>query len=160
LKPGKPLTLAAALLAISLGVAAVSLAASIAAKTSVQDVSEGLTCQCGCGLTVANCNHPQCEFAVPVRTRIEGMIANGMSRPQIIAWFRTQYGEKVLSAPTTEGFNLVAWIMPFAALIAGGLAIFFAFGRWRSKAAVAPVAVGAFDPELKRRLEQELRERI
>ncbi|HXZ88039.1 MAG TPA: cytochrome c-type biogenesis protein [Candidatus Binataceae bacterium] len=160
MKPGKPLTLVAALLAISLGVAAVSLAASIAAKTSVQDVSEGLTCQCGCGLTVANCNHPQCEFAVPVRTRIEGMIANGMSRPQIIAWFRTQYGEKVLSAPTTEGFNLVAWIMPFAALIAGGLAIFFAFGSWRSKAAVAPVAVGAFDPELKRRLEQELRERI
>ena len=160
MKPGKPLTLAAALLAISVGVAAVSLAASIAAKTSVQEVSEGLTCQCGCGLTVANCNHPQCEFAVPVRTRIEGMIANGMSRPQIIAWFRTQYGERVLSAPTTEGFNLVAWIMPFAALFAGAAAIIFFFGRWRSRAPIAPIAAGAFDPELKRRLEQELRERI
>ena len=152
-----PLTLAAALIAISVGAAA-GLAA-VVAKTSVQEVSEGLTCQCGCGLTVANCNHPQCEFAVPVRTTIEGMIARGMTRPQIIAWFRSQYGEKVLSAPTTEGFNLVAWIMPFAALLAGGAAIFVFVGRWHSRAPIAPVVAGAFDPELKRRLEQELRER-
>lgn len=160
MKRSQPLTLAAAVLAISVGLAAAGWAASIAAKTSLQDVSEGLTCQCGCGLTVANCNHPQCEFAVPVRTRIDGMIAKGMTRPEIIAWFRTEYGEKVLSAPTTEGFNLVAWIMPFAVLIAGAAAIFFAFGRWRSRAPISPVAPGAYDPELKRRLERELRERI
>lgn len=160
LKRRSPLTLAAVVLAISVGVTAAALAASVAAKTSVQEVSEGLTCQCGCGLTVANCNHPQCEFAMPVRIRIEGMIAKGMTRPQIIAWFRTQYGEKVLSAPTTEGFNLIAWVMPFAALLAGGAAIFFVFGRWRSRAPIASVIAGDFDPELKRRLEQELRERI
>ncbi|MGA9722867.1 MAG: hypothetical protein WBQ86_10450, partial [Candidatus Binatus sp.] len=33
-------------------------------------VYEGLTCQCGCGLTVANCNMPTCAFAVPMRREI------------------------------------------------------------------------------------------
>jgi cytochrome c-type biogenesis protein CcmH len=129
-------------------------------KTSTQEVSEGLTCQCGCGLTVANCNHPQCEFAVPIRTQIDKMIAKGMTRPQIIAWFRTTYGEKVLSAPTTEGFNLLAWIMPFAVLLAGGVGIVFVFGRWRSNAPLPASDANPVDPELKRRLERELRERI
>jgi len=154
------LTVAAAILAIPFGLAVATRAASIPPRTSLQAVSEGLTCQCGCGLTVANCNHPQCEFAVPMRTQIEAMIARGKSRPEIIAWFRTRYGEKILSAPTTEGFNLLAWIMPFAMLAAGCGFIFFAFRRWHPKVSVAPRGSGAFDPELRRRLERELRERI
>jgi len=55
-----PCLLAAGSLAILLALTAITLASS--GKTSLQEVSEGLTCQCGCGLTVANCNHPQCEF--------------------------------------------------------------------------------------------------
>jgi cytochrome c-type biogenesis protein CcmH len=89
---------------------------SAAPSVSVQQISEGLTCQCGCGLTVANCNHPNCEFSVPVRDQIDVMLKRGMSGPQVIAYFRGKYGEKILSAPTTQGFNLLAWIMPFAAI--------------------------------------------
>ncbi len=154
--------LAASALAILLAAGAV-LAFAAPARTSLQEVSEGLTCQCGCGLTVANCNHPQCEFSVPVRQQIETMIAQGMGRQQIIAVFRTKYGEKILSAPTTEGFNLLAWIIPFAAVFAGCFIIVSAVGRWRTKgAANAPapdVGLSAYDPELKRRLERELGER-
>ena len=69
------------------------------AKTTREAVAEGLTCQCGCGLTIANCNHPNCEFCVPVRAKIDKLIAQGMDRAQIIGFFRAQYGEKVLSAP-------------------------------------------------------------
>src|SRR5215472_9185238 len=101
-------------------------------KTSLQEVSEGLTCQCGCGLTIANCNHSQCEFSVPVRQQIETMIAQGMGREQIIGFFRGKYGEKILSAPTTEGFNLLAWIIPFVAVFAGCFIIVGAILRWRA----------------------------
>jgi len=130
--------------------------------TTNAGVFEGLTCQCGCGLTVANCNMPTCGFAVPLRRDIDRMIAQGMTRAQIIAFYRHQYGEKVLSAPTTEGFNLLAWTMPFIALALGGGLMGVAFGRWHlpapsgSKPAAEPVS---FDPELKRRLERELEER-
>ena len=130
-------------------------------KTTLQEVSEGLTCQCGCGLTVANCNHPQCEFSVPARQQIETMIARGMESAQIIGFFRAKYGEKILSAPTSEGFNLLAWIMPFAAVFAGCFIIVSAIARWRANDFGERRAIDTGpdpDPELKRRLEQEIRE--
>jgi cytochrome c-type biogenesis protein CcmH len=131
-------------------------------KTSLQEVSEGLTCQCGCGLTVANCNHPQCEFSVPARQQIETMIAQGLGREQIIGFFRAKYGEKILSAPTTEGFNLLAWIIPFAAVFAGCFIIVGAVSRWRAnpviEAEALPNDAASYNPELKHRLEQEIRE--
>ncbi len=147
-----------AVLILALGLPLVTLSAN---RPSVDAVAEGLTCQCGCGLTVANCNHPQCEFSVPVREQIEAMLNKGMSRNAILASYRAKYGEKILSAPTIEGFNLIAWIMPFAALVAGVGLIFFAFGRWRSRvgsiteeaASAAPVT---FDPALRQQLEASI----
>ncbi len=136
-----------------------------AEATTNAQVSEGLTCQCGCGLTVANCNMPTCGFSVPLRAEVDGMIRKGMGRAQIIAFYRHKYGEKVLSAPTTEGFNLLAWTMPFIALAVGGGLIVLAVGRWRSNPPSAPpgsepaAEPSSFDPELRRRLEKELEER-
>ncbi len=139
---------------------------TFAAETPTNaQVSEGLTCQCGCGLTVANCNMPTCGFSVPMRAEIDAMIRKGMSRAQIIAFYRHKYGEKVLSAPTTEGFNLLAWTMPFIALALGGGLMALVVGRWRSNAPPAPSGSkpagepSSFDPELRRRLENELKER-
>ena len=108
------------------------------AAPSGQEVAEGLTCQCGCGLTVANCNHPNCSFSVPMREHIDTMLGHGMGRAEIIAYFRKQYGEKILSAPTTQGFNLLAWTMPFVALIAGGGLVVLMIGRWRGGPSSAP----------------------
>ena len=137
-----------------------------AERPTVAGISQGLTCQCGCGLTVANCNHPTCSFSVPVREQIESMIAKGESGSRIIAFYRAKYGEKVLSAPTTEGFNVLAWVMPFVALLLGGALILYTTNRWhdrptkRSTAdSSAKTETSQFDPELRRRLENELRER-
>ena len=142
-----------------------------AAAPSGQEIAEGLTCQCGCGLTVANCNHPNCSFSVPMRERIDTMLAHGKGRAEIIAYFRKQYGEKILSAPTTQGFNLLAWTMPFVALLAGGGLMVLMMGRWRggapapSQAPQSPADSdtgdsGKSDSALRERLERELRERL
>jgi len=148
-----------------------------AAATGRQEIAEALTCQCGCGLTVANCNHPNCSFSVPMREHIDTMLAHGMGRAEIISYFRKQYGEKVLSAPTAQGFNLLAWTMPFVALMIGGGLIVLMMGRWRGAPSTPgsagpgsagesapdtsgkPDAADKFDPTLRERLERELRER-
>ncbi len=155
----------ALLLALSLtllGVVGIAVLAPAETRVSVDMVAEGLTCQCGCGLTVANCNHPQCEFSVPVRTQIEGMINRGMTRTQIIATFRAKYGEKILSAPTTEGFNLLAWLMPFGAIVAGCGLLFGVASRWRAANArhepARPDDNTGFDAQLRERLEAEIKE--
>jgi cytochrome c-type biogenesis protein CcmH len=141
--------------------------ASAAQRTTQAEVAQGLTCQCGCGLTVANCNHPTCEFSVPVRAEIDSMIGRGMSRVQIIAFYRHKFGEKVLSAPTTQGFNLLAWTMPFIALVLGGAFIAYTANRWRSNAPQEPAErtpvtprESAADADRRRRLEDEIKEQI
>ena len=57
-------------------------------------------------------------------------MSQGKGKEEIIAAFVARYGEKVLSAPTTSGFNLAAWIMPFLAILVGGGLIGLVSLRW------------------------------
>lgn len=97
---------------------------------TTQEVEEALTCQCGCGLTVHSCNHLQCGFAIPAKKTIAELISQGKNKEEITISFVANYGEKVLSAPTTQGFNLAAWITPFAAILVGGVLIGVISLRW------------------------------
>jgi cytochrome c-type biogenesis protein CcmH len=159
------LVLVAAIFALALVLAAIGARSlSAATRPNAEQVAQGLTCQCGCGLTVANCNMPTCSFSVPTRTQIQTMIDRGKSQVEIIGFYRHKFGEKVLSAPTTEGFNLLAWITPFAALLIGAGLIVFTARRWRrvpksSPSEPAPPSADApvFDPELRRKLAEDLR---
>lgn len=165
-----PLALMAVLVVTLIVPLMVPIRTARAAAANRQEIAEGLTCQCGCGLTVANCNHPNCSFSVPMREHIDTMLAHGMGRAEIIAYFRKQYGEKILSAPTTQGFNLLAWTMPFAALLVGGGLVVLMMGRWRG-GPPSPNDSGSgnsdnsgksdkSDSALRERLERELRERL
>ncbi len=157
--------LPASIRAFAAGVAlTLFLATPAFSAATVDDVSQGLTCQCGCGLTVANCNHPQCSFSVPLRGEISRMLDKGMDRPAIIAFYRQKFGEKVLSAPTTEGFNLLAWVMPFLAIFVGGGFIVLMLGRWRHETPSLPAGSEAvaergpvIDPKLREQLEAEVK---
>ena len=73
-----------------------------------------------------------------MREQIDTMLAHGKGRAEIIASFRKQYGEKILSAPTTQGFNLLAWTMPFVALLVGGGLVVLMMGRWRGGSSAPP----------------------
>jgi len=130
---------------------------SPARATTQQEVEESLTCQCGCGLTVHACNHLQCPSGEPIKKEIAERLARGEDRDTIVAAFRARYGEKVLSAPTFRGFNWLAWITPFAAVLAGALGVTLVVRRWTR--AAPPAGVGspvAADPELRARLAREL----
>ena len=50
------------------------------------------------------------------------------SNDGVVEYFIGKYGTSVLSAPPASGFNLAAWVMPFAAL-GGGLIVAVLFLR-------------------------------
>jgi len=118
------------IISFSLAILLLSLSTSVAASVTTQEVEEALTCQCSCGLTVHSCNHLQCSFSVPAKQTIAEQLAQGKTKEAILQSFVAKYGEKVLSAPTTVGFNLAAWITPFLALIVGGVAVGLISLRW------------------------------
>ncbi len=52
---------------------------------------------------------------------IAGMVDNGKTKSEIINYYTDKYGERVLSIPVAEGFNIFAWLAP---LFFGLLSIF------------------------------------
>jgi cytochrome c-type biogenesis protein CcmH/NrfF len=150
--PGWRMRVAGALLVCALS------AASAWAATQ-QEVEESLTCQCGCGLTVHSCNHLQCGSGEPMKKEIAERLARGEDTDTILAAFRTRYGEKVLSAPTFRGFNWVAWVTPFLAVLLGAVGLVLVIRRnARAPAAPAAGAPPTTDERLRRQLERELAE--
>ena len=141
-----------------LGAALLVAPAGAAAPPTQFEVEESLTCQCGCGLTVHSCNHLQCSSGDPIKKEIAERIARGEDKDTILAAFRDRYGEKILSSPTFQGFNWIAWIMPFAAVLAGGLGISLVIRRWTRTAPSAPPPAPSppADEERRRRLAREL----
>ena len=114
-------------------------AAVPASVLTTQEVEEALTCQCGCGLTVHSCNHLQCGFAIPAKQEVAQQLSEGKKRDEILSSFVARYGEKVLSAPTTSGFNLAAWITPFLAVLIGAVLVGIVSFRWaRNRSQTAP----------------------
>ncbi len=139
--------------------------AAFAEQPTFQELEESLTCQCGCGLTVHACNHLQCPSALPLRQEIREQMALGGDTAQILGHFQDKYGEKILSSPTTRGFNLTAWTMPFVILAAGTAFVMLTLRRWRRAtdrvpraapptAAAPPTELSANERTLERELER------
>ncbi len=129
---------------------------------TVSDISKELICQCGCTMVLANCSHSECMVRDTMTTLIEQKLAQGQSGEQIIQFFVAQYGEQVLASPPKRGFNLVAWVLPFAAILAGGGIIYLVIKKWVWQGrhpqigAIAEAEEG--DEEYQRQLEDELEE--
>jgi cytochrome c-type biogenesis protein CcmH len=144
--------------AVRRGFAAIPRGFAAMKDATQSSIEEALTCQCGCGLTVHSCNHVQCPSGIPLKEEITAQLALGKPRAEVLAHFSTKYGEKILSAPTTTGFNLVAWVTPFAAVFIAGALIVMASRRWRRTVtpAAPPPAPVAMDEARRARLNAEL----
>ncbi|HXF83661.1 MAG TPA: cytochrome c-type biogenesis protein CcmH [bacterium] len=91
-------------------------------------------CQCGCGLTLANCTHPSCGPRDQALAEIARLERSGQSRAQIREAFIQAYGEGVLAAPLRRGFNLLAYWGPYGAIAAGGVLIALLVAAWTRQA--------------------------
>ena len=123
--------------------AAISLAQSSSQfqTEAVKRVGVKLACLCGgCKNTVADCQMLECHYSSPARKRIAELQAAGRSDAQIIEEFIQKNGKQALAVPPAEGFNLLAWVMPFVA-IAAGLGMIWAFIQRFRKPLVASNAL-------------------
>jgi len=97
-------------------------------------------CTCSCAQLLGECNHVGCPESGRERNELAAAIAAGQSDDEILAGFAAKYGATMLAAPTTKGFDLVAWIAPFAVFAAAMLGTVLLIRRWsvgRTQLAVA-----------------------
>ena len=118
------------------------------------ELEHQIHCQCGCNLDVYTCRTTDfaCSVSPAMHADVMQLVSGGHTAQEILAAFKSVYGEKVLMAPVKSGFNLVGYTMPFVALGAGAVVVSALIRRWKSRApapvAVAPHPVNATESEL------------
>ena len=108
-------------------------------------LSKKLACLCGCGTTLKACPHDSCSFAIPTRKAMTKMIDSGMSGEQVVAQLVSTRGERILAAPSFSGFNLVAWLTPYIAMIIVGTGIILLLRNWVGKQKLAAASQSSSD---------------
>jgi cytochrome c-type biogenesis protein CcmH/NrfF len=94
--------------------------------------------------------------------KIDAYVEQGLTHDQIRAAMVAEYGEQVLTSPPDQGFNRLAWLLPYAMGATGASIIGVAAWRWSRKAeeepAAAPGMAAGEQNTLAERLEDELRD--
>ena len=92
-----------------------------------------LMCVCGCGQILLECNHVGCPDSDRMIGELRTELATGLPDAGVLNWFVGKYGPTVLAAPLRGGFDIVAWIVPFAALFLGIAIVIFFIRLWRRR---------------------------
>jgi cytochrome c-type biogenesis protein CcmH/NrfF len=103
------------------------------------DLGHKLMCTCGCGQVLLECNHVGCPSSDRMRGELAAAIDRGDNDDLTLQGFVQKYGSVVLAAPTTTGFNRVAWIVPYLALGVGLTGVIVLVRTWKLRRIPAPV---------------------
>jgi cytochrome c-type biogenesis protein CcmH/NrfF len=101
------------------------------------DLGNRMICTCGCGQLLLKCNHLGCQSLEQMTGKLHAALDKGDNDDLILQGFVQDYGPTVIAAPTTTGFNRVAWIMPFAVLALGIAFAVHTVNSWKNRPAPA-----------------------
>jgi cytochrome c-type biogenesis protein CcmH len=126
----------------------------------VERLGHQMMCMCGCNQILLECNHVGCTYSDRMRGELTAAIDAGKGDQQVLQYFIEKYGTTVLAAPTRSGFDRIAWITPYVALLIGIGGVLFVLGVWHRRLAARPVSAEAelSAAELNRFREQARRE--
>ncbi len=117
------------LLAVLLTVGPAGTAPAATPQAEFTDVEAAVMCvTCNVPLNIAE--SPQ---ATDERDEIKRLIAQGLTKDQILDRLVAEYGDQVLADPPTDGFNVTTWAVPIGAIGGVALLLGLALPRWRRR---------------------------
>src|SRR5260221_5810047 len=105
------------------------------------DVASQLKCLVCQGESVAD---SPALLAQQMRAIIRQQLQSGKSEQDVIQYFQSRYGDRILYAPPQRGFNLLAWLVPIAMLLGGALLLFFVVRDWHKSSRPAAAQEGSY----------------
>ena len=137
--------------------------ASVPTSALELDLRRSLVCMCGsqgCGKKlVAECT---CATAAATREELKQLVAEGLTRDEVLRFYIDKHSsQEPLAAPLDEGFNRLAWLVPYLLAVTGAVALGGALVRW-TRSGREPQPATSPDPGsdtvlLEARLDDELR---
>jgi len=108
----------------------------------IETFERELACPCPCTLDVFTCRTTDfnCGISPAVHKDVKALVEGGYSGDEIMAAMTDTYGDFILMTPRKQGFNLLAWFAPFAAIGIGAVAIGALLRGWRINAIQATAA--------------------
>ena len=101
------------------------------------------------------------EAADEIRRDVRTMLGAGKSEREILDYYVSVYGERILASPSARGFNLLAWVLPGIFFAACAVFVILLLRRWTISTSVSAPSNSRTEPVDERymtRLEKELKE--
>ena len=160
--PAGAVTTSLLLLALVLAPAVASAQETVQAKqrSDTRRRLEGdIMCMCGCHTPMGTCQmRPNCAHYDQQAAKVDAMLVEGKSYDAVRASFVEEFGSQyVLAAPIDQGFNRLAWAVPYVVGVLMLGAVFFSARRWSRTRPQDVAADAPLDPTLNERLDDELR---
>jgi cytochrome c-type biogenesis protein CcmH len=140
------------LLVLALVLALAPVAAASEEHPTLGELESEVVCPT-CHTTLDQSSSP---IARRMKVFISARIRAGDTKSEIERRLVAQFGPEVIATPSRRGFDLVAWLLPLAFLAVGAAAVAIAAWRWRRGAAPPAAPQAPLDPELERRVDEEL----
>ncbi len=121
-----------------------------------REINDLIMCPLCAGQTIAQSSN---ETSKQMRDLVVKKLRQGESKEEILQYFESRYGERILARPNKKGFNLILWVLPFVSVALAAVVIYFLIRRWSSQVPETPGA--HFDEDqfskYEERLEKELK---
>jgi cytochrome c-type biogenesis protein CcmH/NrfF len=114
-----------------------------------QNLGGKLMCTCSCAQMLLKCNHVGCPNSAKMIAQLHTQVRATADDEAVLNWFRREWGVTTVVEPSTHGFELMAWVLPMAALGLGLLLVILLVRNWKLRS--APIA--AADLKLDDKLE-------
>ena len=131
-------------------------AAAAQPRASFNDVEDEVMCDtCNVPLNIADSDRADQE-----RAEIRRLIAQGLTKQQILDRLEDTYGPGILAKPQDSGFSLAVWWVPVAVVAALVALLAALLPRWRRRSKTVATAAAPREPALSaadaRRLDEDL----
>ncbi|HWX53804.1 MAG TPA: cytochrome c-type biogenesis protein CcmH [Verrucomicrobiae bacterium] len=107
-----------------------------------------IMCSCGCSEMLLKCNHVGCPNSSQMLQDLKVNLQRSSNDDDVLKFFRDNWGVTSVVEPASHGFELLAWIMPPAALALGLGLVLMIVRTWRLRPAHAVAEGPALDPKL------------
>lgn len=133
-----PLVVLAVLIAIAAFWSFMSLAAPRTETLDQQarDVALQLRCLVCQGESVAD---SPATLSQQMRSIIRVQLQSGKTKQQVVQYFVSRYGDRILEAPPWQGFSLIAWFVPILMFLGSALLLFFILRNWNTSSRSLPI---------------------
>jgi cytochrome c-type biogenesis protein CcmH len=128
-----------------------------ALQKRAREIYDLIMCPLCAGQTIAQSNN---DTSRQMRDLVLKKLRQGETKEEILLYFESRYGERIMAKPNKKGFNLILWLLPFVLVALAAIVIYSLIRRWSARIRVTPVAhidEGELS-EYEERLEKELKQ--